>query len=122
MASNSGKEIVFVNRAPRSMLDDPMMIPPLLSNRDQISVNRARLENSMNRDRSSIERVKRRKSTSDFSDLALMQLIKPRTNVLSHPVVHVTTPNVIVDTFIPLTTSTQTPSTTSRPYTVNAPR
>ncbi|XP_032682660.1 uncharacterized protein LOC116849536 isoform X2 [Odontomachus brunneus] len=44
-----------------------------------------------------------------------------RTNVLSHPVVHVTTPNVIVDTFIPLTTSTQTPSTTSRPYTVNAP-
>ncbi|XP_014470659.1 PREDICTED: uncharacterized protein LOC106742321 isoform X3 [Dinoponera quadriceps] len=45
-----------------------------------------------------------------------------RTNVLSHPVVHVTTPNVIVDTFIPLTTSTQIPSTTSRPYTVNAPR
>ncbi|XP_070171595.1 uncharacterized protein Cda5 isoform X2 [Polyergus mexicanus] len=44
-----------------------------------------------------------------------------RTNVLSHPVVHVTTPNVIVDTFIPLTTSTQTPSTTSRPYTVNVP-
>ncbi|XP_029157650.1 uncharacterized protein LOC114930071 isoform X1 [Nylanderia fulva] len=44
-----------------------------------------------------------------------------RTNVLSHPVVHVTTPNVIVDTFIPLTTSTQTPSTTSRPYTINAP-
>ncbi|XP_011147896.1 uncharacterized protein LOC105188239 isoform X2 [Harpegnathos saltator] len=44
-----------------------------------------------------------------------------RTNVLSHPVVHVTTPNVIVDTFIPLTTSTQTPSTSSRPYTVNAP-
>ncbi|XP_014470656.1 PREDICTED: uncharacterized protein LOC106742321 isoform X1 [Dinoponera quadriceps] len=44
-----------------------------------------------------------------------------RTNVLSHPVVHVTTPNVIVDTFIPLTTSTQIPSTTSRPYTVNAP-
>ncbi|XP_024885775.1 uncharacterized protein LOC112463557 isoform X2 [Temnothorax curvispinosus] len=44
-----------------------------------------------------------------------------RTNVLSHPVVHVTTPNVIVDTFIPLTTSTQTPSTTNRPYTVNAP-
>ncbi|XP_011351604.1 uncharacterized protein LOC105287641 isoform X2 [Ooceraea biroi] len=44
-----------------------------------------------------------------------------RTNVLTHPVVHVTTPNVIVDTFIPLTTSTQTPSTTSRPYTVNAP-
>ncbi|XP_011871916.1 PREDICTED: uncharacterized protein LOC105564270 isoform X2 [Vollenhovia emeryi] len=44
-----------------------------------------------------------------------------RTNVLSHPVVHVTTPNVIVDTFVPLTTSTQTPSTTSRPYTVNAP-
>ncbi|XP_071561542.1 uncharacterized protein Cda5 isoform X1 [Temnothorax nylanderi] len=44
-----------------------------------------------------------------------------RTNVLSQPVVHVTTPNVIVDTFIPLTTSTQTPSTTSRPYTVNAP-
>ncbi|XP_077273973.1 chitin deacetylase-like 5 isoform X2 [Temnothorax americanus] len=44
-----------------------------------------------------------------------------RTNVLSHPVVHVTTPNVIVDTFIPLTTSTQTPSTTSRPYTVNSP-
>ncbi|XP_025264230.1 uncharacterized protein LOC105253057 isoform X3 [Camponotus floridanus] len=44
-----------------------------------------------------------------------------RTNVLSHSVGHVTTPNVIVDTFIPLTTSTQTPSTTSRPYTVNAP-
>ncbi|KAL6439511.1 hypothetical protein ACFW04_003963 [Cataglyphis niger] len=44
-----------------------------------------------------------------------------RTNQLSHPVVHVTTPNIIVDTFIPLTTSTQTPSTTSRPYTVNAP-
>ncbi|XP_039311730.1 uncharacterized protein LOC105199736 isoform X1 [Solenopsis invicta] len=44
-----------------------------------------------------------------------------RTNVLSHPVVHVTTPNVIVDTFIPLTTSTQTPSTTGRPYTINAP-
>ncbi|KAL0103004.1 hypothetical protein PUN28_018362 [Cardiocondyla obscurior] len=44
-----------------------------------------------------------------------------RTNVLSHPVVHVTTPNVIVDTFIPLTTSTQTPSTSSRPYTINAP-
>lgn len=44
-----------------------------------------------------------------------------RTNVLSHPVVHVTTPNVIVDTFVPLTTSTQTPSTTSRPYTINAP-
>ncbi|EGI57841.1 hypothetical protein G5I_14028 [Acromyrmex echinatior] len=44
-----------------------------------------------------------------------------RTNVLSHPVVHVTTPNVIVDTFIPLTTSTQTPSTTGRAYTINAP-
>lgn len=41
--------------------------------------------------------------------------------MLSHPVVHVTTPNVIVDTFVPLTTSTQTPSTTSRPYTVNVP-
>ncbi|KOC70703.1 hypothetical protein WH47_06743, partial [Habropoda laboriosa] len=44
-----------------------------------------------------------------------------RPNVLSHPVVHVTTPNAIVDTFIPLTTTTQPPSTTSRPYTVNAP-
>ncbi|KAK2582761.1 hypothetical protein KPH14_005028 [Odynerus spinipes] len=41
-----------------------------------------------------------------------------RTNVLSHPVVHVTTPNSIVDTFVPLTTSTQTPTTSSRPYTV----
>lgn len=45
-----------------------------------------------------------------------------RPNVLSHPVVHVTTPNAIVDTFIPLTTTTQPPTTTSRPYTVNAPR
>nr|XP_012136735.1 PREDICTED: uncharacterized protein LOC100878390 isoform X3 [Megachile rotundata] len=44
-----------------------------------------------------------------------------RPNVLSHPVVHVTTPNAIVDTFIPLTTTTQTPITTSRSYTVNAP-
>ncbi|KZC06145.1 hypothetical protein WN55_07607, partial [Dufourea novaeangliae] len=44
-----------------------------------------------------------------------------RPNVLSHPVVHVTTPNAIVDTFIPLTTTTQPPTTTSRPYTVNAP-
>ncbi|XP_053979906.1 uncharacterized protein LOC128877009 isoform X1 [Hylaeus volcanicus] len=44
-----------------------------------------------------------------------------RSNVLSHPVVHVTTPNAIVDTFIPLTTTTQPPTTTGRPYTVNAP-
>ncbi|XP_076630818.1 chitin deacetylase-like 5 isoform X2 [Colletes latitarsis] len=44
-----------------------------------------------------------------------------RPNVLSHPVVHVTTPNAIVDTFIPLTTTTQPPTTTGRPYTVNAP-
>ncbi|OAD60533.1 hypothetical protein WN48_05050 [Eufriesea mexicana] len=44
-----------------------------------------------------------------------------RPNVLSHPVVHVTTPNAIVDTFIPLTTTTQPPTTTNRPYTVNAP-
>ncbi|XP_043509139.1 uncharacterized protein LOC122528252 isoform X2 [Frieseomelitta varia] len=43
-----------------------------------------------------------------------------RPNVLSHPV-HVTTPNAIVDTFIPLTTTTQLPTTTNRPYTVNAP-
>ncbi|XP_076662435.1 chitin deacetylase-like 5 [Halictus rubicundus] len=44
-----------------------------------------------------------------------------RPNVLSHGV-HVTTPNAIVDTFIPLTTTTQPPpSTTNRPYTVNAP-
>ena len=33
-----------------------------------------------------------------------------------------TTPNAIVDTFIPLTTTTQLPTTTNRPYTVNAPR
>lgn len=45
-----------------------------------------------------------------------------RPNVISHPVVHVTTPNAIVDTFIPLTTTTQLPTTTNRPYTVNAPR
>ncbi|XP_076281497.1 chitin deacetylase-like 5 isoform X2 [Lasioglossum baleicum] len=45
-----------------------------------------------------------------------------RPNVLNHPGVHVTTPNAIVDTFIPLTTTTQPPpSTTNRPYTVNAP-
>ncbi|XP_043787179.1 uncharacterized protein LOC122711989 isoform X3 [Apis laboriosa] len=44
-----------------------------------------------------------------------------RPNVISHPVVHVTTPNAIVDTFIPLTTTTQLPTTTNRPYTVNAP-
>ncbi|XP_076247083.1 chitin deacetylase-like 5 [Calliopsis andreniformis] len=45
-----------------------------------------------------------------------------RPNVISHPVVHVTTPNAIVDTFIPLTTTTQPPTTTtSRPYTVSAP-
>ncbi|KAI4473701.1 hypothetical protein M0804_015220 [Polistes exclamans] len=42
-----------------------------------------------------------------------------RTNVVSHPVVHVTTPNAIVDTFVPLTTTTQTPTTSARPYTVS---
>lgn len=42
-----------------------------------------------------------------------------RTNGLSHPVVHVTTPNAIVDTYVPLTTTTQPPpTTTARPYTV----
>ncbi|XP_066596969.1 uncharacterized protein Cda5 isoform X2 [Prorops nasuta] len=44
-----------------------------------------------------------------------------RPNVLSHPVVHVTTPNAIVDTFIPLTTTTQPTPTSGRPFTLNAP-
>ncbi|XP_063978435.1 uncharacterized protein LOC135163145 isoform X1 [Diachasmimorpha longicaudata] len=42
-----------------------------------------------------------------------------RTNGLSHPVVHVTTPNAIVDNYVPLTTTTQPPpTTTARPFTV----
>lgn len=56
----------------------------------------------------------------DFNQLNASRVRRP--NVISHPVVHVTTPNAIVDTFIPLTTTTQLPTTTNRPYTVNAPR
>ncbi|XP_043272512.1 uncharacterized protein Cda5 isoform X2 [Venturia canescens] len=42
-----------------------------------------------------------------------------RTNGLSHSGVHVTTPNAIIDTYVPLTTTTQPPPTTTiRPYTV----
>ncbi|XP_058794391.1 uncharacterized protein LOC131666057 [Phymastichus coffea] len=46
-----------------------------------------------------------------------------RPNILSHPVVHVTTPNAIIDTFIPLTTTTQSPPlTTARSYSsINPP-
>ncbi|XP_008216281.1 uncharacterized protein LOC100120260 isoform X2 [Nasonia vitripennis] len=45
-----------------------------------------------------------------------------RPNVLSHPVVHVTTPNAIIDTFIPLTTTTQSPPpTTARSYSASVP-
>ncbi|XP_011305621.1 uncharacterized protein Cda5 isoform X4 [Fopius arisanus] len=42
-----------------------------------------------------------------------------RTNGISHPAVHVTTPNAIVDSYVPLTTTTQPPpTTTARPFTV----
>ncbi|XP_034939999.1 uncharacterized protein Cda5 isoform X3 [Chelonus insularis] len=45
-----------------------------------------------------------------------------RTNGLSHPVVHVTTPNAIVDAYVPLTTTTPLPpTTTARPYSVTVP-
>ncbi|XP_012275214.1 uncharacterized protein LOC105696933 isoform X1 [Orussus abietinus] len=42
-----------------------------------------------------------------------------RTNGLSHPVIHATTPNAIVDTFVPLTTTTQLPITTARQYAIS---
>uniref|UniRef100_A0ABD2XCI8 Uncharacterized protein n=1 Tax=Trichogramma kaykai TaxID=54128 RepID=A0ABD2XCI8_9HYME len=44
-----------------------------------------------------------------------------RPNIISHPVVHVTTPNAIIDTFIPLTTTTQSPVTSPRSYSASAP-
>ncbi|XP_043470711.1 uncharacterized protein LOC122503970 isoform X2 [Leptopilina heterotoma] len=44
-----------------------------------------------------------------------------RTNILSHPVVHVTTPNSIVDSYISLTTTTQPTPTTVRQYSISAP-
>ncbi|KAK0182632.1 hypothetical protein PV327_000748 [Microctonus hyperodae] len=44
-----------------------------------------------------------------------------RTNSLS-PIIHVTTPNAIVDSYVPLTTTTQLPTTTARPFTATVQR